>query len=91
MERARSPPSCGPSEEARAPGERQRLRAERIAIEESKKQLLTANGWPADYLNRKYRCEICKDTGYTDEGMVCGCAKERAAEAYEWHTNKEKA
>lgn len=71
--------------------ERQRLRAERIAIEESKKQLLTANGWPADYLNRKYRCETCKDTGYTDEGMVCGCAKERAAEAYEWHTNKEKA
>lgn len=71
--------------------ERQRLRAERIAIEESKKKLLTANGWPADYLNRKYRCETCKDTGYTDEGMVCGCAKERAAEAYEWHTNKEKA
>lgn len=71
--------------------ERQRLRAERIAIEESKKQLLTANGWPADYLNRKYRCETCKDTGYTDEGMVCGCAKDRAAEAYSWHTNKEKA
>ena len=71
--------------------ERQRLRAERIAIEESKKQLLTANGWPADYLNRKYRCETCKDTGYTDEGMVCGCAKDRAAEAYAWHTNKEKA
>jgi hypothetical protein len=71
--------------------ERQRLRAERIAIEESKKQLLTANGWPADYLNRKYRCETCKDTGYTDEGMVCGCAKDRAAEAYAWHTKKEKA
>lgn len=71
--------------------ERQRLRAERIAIEESKKRLLTANGWPADYLNRKYRCETCKDTGYTDEGMVCGCAKERAAEAYAWHTNKDKA
>lgn len=71
--------------------ERQRLRAERIAIEESKKQLLTANGWPADYLNRKYRCAVCKDSGYTDEGMVCSCAKERAAEAYVWHTNKEKA
>lgn len=71
--------------------ERQKLRAERIAIEESKKRLLTENGWPADYLNRKYRCGVCRDTGYTDEGMVCGCAKERAAEAYEWHTNKEKA
>ena len=71
--------------------ERQRLRAERIEIEETKKQLLTANGYPADYLNRKFRCEKCRDTGYTDEGMVCSCCRERAAEAYEWHTNKAKA
>ena len=71
--------------------ERQRLRAERIAIEESKKQILSENGYPADYLNRKYRCEKCRDTGYTDEGMVCSCCRERAAEAYEWHTNKDKA
>ena len=71
--------------------ERQRLRAERIAIEELKKQILSEKGYPADYLNRKYRCEKCRDTGYTDEGMVCSCCRERAAEAYEWHTNKEKA
>lgn len=70
---------------------RQRLRAERIAIEESRKQLLSANGFPGDYLTRKYRCNICKDTGYTDEGMVCSCCRERAAEAYRWHTDKEKA
>ena len=56
--------------------------------EEQKKQLLTVNGWPADYLSRKYRCGKCRDTGYTDEGMVCSCCRERAAEAYEWHTNK---
>ena len=71
--------------------ERQRLRAERLAIEENKKHILAANGYPADYLNRKYRCGKCKDTGYTDEGMVCSCCRERAAEAYEWHTGKEKA
>jgi len=71
--------------------ERQRLRAERLSIEDNKKQILTANGFPADYLNRKFRCGICKDTGYTDEGMVCSCCRERAAEAYEWHTNREKA
>jgi len=71
--------------------ERQRLRAERLRIEDNKKQILTANGFPADYLNRKFRCGICKDTGYTDEGMVCSCCRERAAEAYEWHTNKAKA
>lgn len=70
---------------------RQRLRAERIAIEESRKQLLLENGYPGDYLARKYRCNICKDTGYTDEGMVCSCCRERAAEAYKWHTDKEKA
>ena len=70
---------------------RQRLRAERIAIEESRKQLLIENGYPGDYLARKYRCNICKDTGYTDEGMVCSCCRERAAEAYKWHTDKEKA
>ena len=70
---------------------RQRLRAERIEIEERKKQLLAENGFPAGYLNRKYRCDICKDTGYTDEGMVCSCCRQRAAEAYDWHTNKEKA
>jgi DnaD/phage-associated family protein len=70
---------------------RQRLRAERIAIEESRKQLLAENGFPGDYLTRKFRCSICRDTGYTDEGMVCSCCRERAAEAYVWHTNKEKA
>jgi DNA replication protein DnaC len=70
---------------------RQRLRAERLSIEEKKKQLLSANGLPSDYLTRKYRCNICKDTGYTDEGMVCSCCRERAAEAYGWHTDKEKA
>jgi histidinol-phosphate aminotransferase len=70
---------------------RQRLRTERIEIEERKKQLLAENGFPAGYLNRKYRCDICKDTGYTDEGMVCSCCRQRAAEAYDWHTNKEKA
>ena len=70
---------------------RQRLRAERIAIEENRKQLLAENGFPSDYLTRKYRCSICRDTGYTDEGMVCSCCKERAAEAFRWHTEKEKA
>ena len=59
--------------------------------EERRKQLLTGYGFPGDYLARKYRCSICRDTGYTDEGMVCSCCKERAAEAFRWHTEKEKA
>ena len=63
---------------------RQRLKEKRQEIEEKKKELLTGSGYPEDYLDRKYRCDICKDTGYTDEGRVCTCAKERAEEAYEW-------
>ena len=62
-----------------------------LAIDENKKQLLAESGFPADYLTRKFRCSICRDTGYTDEGMVCSCCRQRAAEAYDWHTNKEKA
>jgi len=69
---------------------KQRLRAERIGIEERKKQLLAENGFPADHLTRKYRCSKCRDTGYTDEGMVCSCCRQRAEEAYKWYTEKEK-
>ena len=63
---------------------RQRLRARRQELEEEKRALLAGSGYPEDYLERKYRCNICKDTGYTDEGRVCTCARDRAEEAYEW-------
>ena len=63
---------------------RQRLKERRQEIETKKRDLLTGNGYPEDYLERKYKCDICRDTGYTDEGRVCTCAKERAEEAYEW-------
>lgn len=63
---------------------RQILRLERHELELTKKALLEGNGFPADYLVRRYRCGICKDTGYTDEGMVCSCCRERAQEAFEW-------
>ena len=63
---------------------RNELRAERQMIDKRKKDLLDAAGFPEDYLERRYRCGICRDSGYTDEGMVCSCCRERAAEAYEW-------
>ena len=34
---------------------------------------------------------ICKDTGYTDEGTVCTCCRARADEAYMWIREKDKA
>ena len=63
---------------------RGRLKEERRAAEERKRELLSGAGYPEDYLERRYRCGICKDTGYTDEGMVCSCCKTRAEEAYKW-------
>ena len=74
--------SLKPGEESR--DKRQALRAERLRIDSAKKDLLEANGFPADYLSRRYRCSKCKDSGYTDEGMVCSCARERAEEAFRW-------
>jgi DnaD/phage-associated family protein len=66
---------------------RNELRAQRAALEKRRKDLLDANGYPEDYLSRRYRCSICRDTGYTDEGMVCSCCRERAEEAYKWIGN----
>lgn len=67
---------------------RQQLKEKRLELEESKRKLLAGSGYPEDYLERKYRCSICRDTGYTDEGRVCTCAKDRAEEAYEWISRK---
>lgn len=35
-------------------------------------QLLKSNGFPQDYLDEKYTCEICCDTGYSN-GKRCEC------------------
>ena len=72
-----------------AAGSLEQIRNERKEIEESKKSLLRSAGYPTDYLERKYRCNICKDTGYTDEGKVCSCCRARADEAYMWIREKQ--
>ncbi|MBR6028535.1 MAG: ATP-binding protein [Clostridia bacterium] len=40
-------------------------------------RLLTANGYPADYLDPIYTCPLCKDTGYTGEPLqeMCACMR----------------
>lgn len=43
------------------------LQAQRLV-----KSLLTANGYPADYLKPKYYCKKCQDRGYTEYGR-CDC------------------
>ena len=71
-----------------SPEERQKLRTERQKIEEQKKELLYMNGYPDDFLNRKYRCDICRDSGYTDDGRNCTCCRQRAEEAYKWNLGR---
>lgn len=38
------------------------------------RDLLSANGLPADYLEPKYHCRRCSDTGFVD-GVNCSCLK----------------
>lgn len=48
---------------------------ERItALREKKTELLVLYGYPADYLDVRYECEDCSDTGYVGSAM-CKCFK----------------
>ena len=38
----------------------------RNKLEKKKRELLLQSGYPEDYLEKKYRCEKCRDTGITD-------------------------
>lgn len=51
---------------------RGRLKAELADLREQKQVLLKAAGYPADYMELRYRCPDCKDTGYRD-GKRCHC------------------
>ncbi len=51
---------------------RQRLREELADMREQKETLLRAHGYPADYMQMRYLCPDCQDTGYR-EGRRCHC------------------
>ena len=53
--------------------------AEMQRITARKHALLAASGYPADYLELRYDCQICKDTGFV-EGRHCVCFDRAAAE-----------
>lgn len=78
--------SLGFSVESRS--KRQLIKEQRQVLEEDKKELLRENGYSEDYLDRKYRCKACKDTGYTDDGRICSCSVARAEEAYIWNQKR---
>lgn len=45
-------------------------------LREERQVLLTAYGYPADYLEMHYHCPDCRDTGYAD-GKKCHCFRQR--------------
>lgn len=49
-------------------------------LKEQKKHLLISNGYPADYLEPKYSCSACKDTGFINNdgySAKCSCYKQQ--------------
>ncbi len=48
------------------------LAAKNLAAQEKRRFLLRQSGFPEDYLETKYHCSICKDTGSHD-GLYCEC------------------
>lgn len=48
-------------------------------LKEKKAALLKENGYPLDYMDIKYQCQRCKDTGYIERDR-CSCFKQRLIE-----------
>lgn len=52
-------------------------------LEKEKNEILRKNNIKKNYDKREYRCKLCKDTGFTEEGKKCVCLKQRLInEAY---------
>lgn len=51
------------------------LRSEIADLREQKTVLLRSAGFSTDYMEMKYRCKDCKDTGYA-EGVKCHCFRQ---------------
>ena len=62
------------------------LRPELEKIAERKKKLLLSNGFPADYLEEKYDCPLCRDTGFVD-GHKCRCFRQKEIEVLYDHSH----
>ncbi len=57
----------------------QELREENLALQEARKELLIRRGYPGDYTDVHYECELCQDTGAVGTKM-CACMKKALIE-----------
>lgn len=60
------------------------IRRQMKELESERAVLLTENDFPIDYTDLKYSCEICRDTGITEDGRRCTCTGKRTEEAEIW-------
>ena len=65
-------------------GETSKLKAEMKELEIKRAVLLTDNNFRPDHAAVRYSCDICRDTGMTEEGQQCGCIETRIKEAELW-------
>ena len=56
------------------------IRQKNIGLLEKRGQILTSAGYPADYTEIKYECQLCSDTGAVDNKM-CSCMRRKLVEA----------
>ncbi len=55
------------------------LKAKSFGLKARQTELLIQNGFPSDYLNLRYHCNKCKDTGFI-ENEKCNCFKQAVSD-----------
>lgn len=58
-----------------------RLKERLNLLKDRKKFLLRSKGYPDDYLEQKYECNTCKDTGFVN-GKRCRCFEQKLINVY---------
>ena len=65
-----------------------RLRFKISELEKERARLLTENRVPIDYMDARYHCALCGDTGITRDGGVCRCYEEVSRAAAKEHAGR---
>ncbi len=70
-------------------GESKSLNDEMNMLYEERAIILTENNYDMDYMEERYKCNLCDDTGIMDTGERCSCIEQRMIEAEEWQSQRE--
>lgn len=57
------------------------------AKQKEKLEILKRLSLPEDFLDEKYNCENCRDTGFDDNGLKCTCLKELTSKYIDINSN----